>query len=65
MFGIEGRYAHALFSAASKKECLEKVEGELNGFKVGGWVGWKLICGYVVNACGCGPTVSPELKAKL
>ena len=34
VFGIEGRYAHALFSAASKKKSLEKVEQELNGFQV-------------------------------
>ncbi|XP_046848731.1 ATP synthase subunit O, mitochondrial-like [Xenia sp. Carnegie-2017] len=29
VFGIEGRYAHALYSAASKSKQLEKVEGEL------------------------------------
>ena len=34
VFGIEGRYAHALFSAASKKKSLEKVEQELNDFQV-------------------------------
>ena len=34
VFGIEGRYAHALFSAASKKKSLEKVEQELNNFQV-------------------------------
>ena len=33
VFGIEGRYAHALFSAASKKKSLEKVEQELNNFQ--------------------------------
>lgn len=27
---MEGRYAHALFSAASRSQSLEKVEGELN-----------------------------------
>merc|ERR1712048_228070 len=30
VFGVEGRYAHALFSAASKNKALDKVEGELN-----------------------------------
>ena len=34
MFGIEGRYAHALYSAAFKKNSLEKVEKELNDFQV-------------------------------
>ena len=34
MFGIEGRYAHALYSAASKKNSLDKVEKELNDFQV-------------------------------
>ena len=34
MFGVEGRYAHALYSAAVKKNSLEKVEQELNGFQV-------------------------------
>lgn len=34
VFGIEGRYAHALFSAAAKKKCLDKVEKELNDFQV-------------------------------
>eukprot|EP00045_Choanoeca_perplexa_P022825 m.10988 g.10988 ORF g.10988 m.10988 type:complete len:214 (-) comp9733_c0_seq1:56-697(-) len=29
IFGIEGRYAHALYSAASKKQALDKVEKEL------------------------------------
>ncbi|XP_041379187.1 ATP synthase subunit O, mitochondrial-like [Gigantopelta aegis] len=33
VFGLEGRYAHALFSAASKKTSLEKVEGELKDFQ--------------------------------
>eukprot|EP00043_Microstomoeca_roanoka_P020735 m.253830 g.253830 ORF g.253830 m.253830 type:complete len:208 (-) comp17457_c0_seq1:1136-1759(-) len=33
LFGIEGRYAHALYSAASKKNALETVEKELNKFK--------------------------------
>eukprot|EP00730_Choanoeca_flexa_P017824 TRINITY_DN8619_c0_g2_i3.p1 TRINITY_DN8619_c0_g2~~TRINITY_DN8619_c0_g2_i3.p1 ORF type:complete len:213 (+),score=36.68 TRINITY_DN8619_c0_g2_i3:35-673(+) len=30
IFGIEGRYAHALYSAASKKNALDKVEKELS-----------------------------------
>ena len=30
VFGVEGRYAHALFSAASKSNALEVVESELN-----------------------------------
>ena len=34
VYGLEGRYAHALFSAASKKKSLEAVEGELNKFQV-------------------------------
>ncbi len=34
VYGLEGRYAHALFSAASKKTSLENVEGELNKFQV-------------------------------
>ena len=34
VFGIEGRYAHALYSAATKKNSLEKVEKELNDFQV-------------------------------
>lgn len=29
MFGIEGRYAHAMYSAAAKQKNLEKVESEL------------------------------------
>eukprot|EP01147_Barroeca_monosierra_P003406 gene3406-6057_t len=33
LFGIEGRYAHALYSAASKKNALEGVEKELVSFK--------------------------------
>jgi len=30
VFGIEGRYAHAMYSAAAKQNVLEKVEGELS-----------------------------------
>lgn len=30
MFGIEGRYAHAMYTAAAKQNSLEKVEGELS-----------------------------------
>ena len=34
VYGLEGRYAHALFSAAAKKKSLESVEVELNKFQV-------------------------------
>ena len=34
VFGIEGRYAHAIFSAASRSKSLEKTETELKDFKV-------------------------------
>nr|CAG4647430.1 EOG090X0EB8 [Megafenestra aurita] len=34
VFGLEGRYASALYSAASKKKNLEKVEKELKDFQV-------------------------------
>lgn len=34
IFGLEGRYAHALYSAASKKNALDKVEKELAQFEV-------------------------------
>ena len=34
VFGIEGRYAHALYSAAAKNKQLEKVEGELEKLQV-------------------------------
>ena len=34
MFGLDGRYAHALFSAASKKQSLDTVEKELQDFQV-------------------------------
>lgn len=30
VFGIEGRYAHAMYTAAAKQNSLEKVEGELS-----------------------------------
>jgi F-type H+-transporting ATPase subunit O len=33
VFGIEGRYACALFSAASKQKCLEAVEKDLISFQ--------------------------------
>eukprot|EP00039_Didymoeca_costata_P018189 m.332476 g.332476 ORF g.332476 m.332476 type:complete len:222 (-) comp16954_c0_seq1:159-824(-) len=33
LHGVDGRYAHALFSAASKQGVLEKVEKELGNFK--------------------------------
>ena len=35
LFGVEGRYAHALFSAASKEKKLDVVEKELKQFQVG------------------------------
>ena len=34
VFGIEGRYAHALYSAAVKSKQLEKVEKELGQVQV-------------------------------
>lgn len=34
VFGIEGRYACALYSAASKQKCLEAVEKDLSGLQV-------------------------------
>lgn len=34
VYGVEGRYAHAVFSAASRSKSLEKVENELKDFKV-------------------------------
>ena len=34
VFGVEGRYAHALFSAASQKNAIESVEKELTDFQV-------------------------------
>lgn len=33
LFGVEGRYAHALYSAATKQKSLQSVEKELNSFK--------------------------------
>jgi len=34
LYGVEGRYATALFSAASKENKLDAVENEVNAFKV-------------------------------
>jgi len=34
LYGLEGRYAHALFSAASKSSALPKVETEMGIVKV-------------------------------
>ena len=34
LFGVEGRYAHALYSAASKQKQLDSVEKELTKVKV-------------------------------
>ncbi|XP_065057313.1 ATP synthase subunit O, mitochondrial-like [Rhopilema esculentum] len=33
IYGVEGRYAHALFSAASKKNALDKVEADIGKVK--------------------------------
>merc|ERR1711976_621469 len=33
LFGLEGRYAHALYSAATKQKKLDAVEKDLQGFK--------------------------------
>merc|ERR1712170_17543 len=33
LFGLEGRYAHALYSAASKEKKLDAVEKELKAFQ--------------------------------
>ena len=33
LFGLEGRYAHALYSAATKQKQLEAVEKELANFR--------------------------------
>lgn len=45
MFGVEGRYAAALYSAASKQKQLDAVEKELVKFKV-----CYLVChSYVTN----------------
>lgn len=41
MFGIEGRYAHAAYSAAAKKKSVDKVETELTEIQV---------CGFVVSS---------------
>ena len=34
MFGLEGRYAHALYSAASKEKKLDTVEKDIKSFQV-------------------------------
>ena len=34
VFGIQGRYAHALYSAATKQGSTEAVEGQLNSLQV-------------------------------
>lgn len=36
LYSLEGRYAHALFSAASKKDTLSAVEKEVGSLKVRG-----------------------------
>ena len=44
VFGIEGRYAHALFAAASKEKKLDVVEKDLQAFEV------RLVYGFM-NYC--------------
>ena len=44
VFGVEGRYAHALFSAASQKNSVEKVEKELTDFQVHVHVNIYIVC---------------------
>ena len=56
VFGIEGRYATALYSAASKQKALDKVEKELNQFQSGLKTDKKLI-EFVHN-----PTIKRSLK---
>ena len=34
VFGLEGRYAHALYSAATKEKKLDAVEKEIKSFQV-------------------------------
>ena len=34
VFGIEGRYAHALYSAATKQGAADQIEGQLNSLQV-------------------------------
>ena len=51
VFGIEGRYAHALFSAASKKKAIDKVESELGDFQVRIFVDKLQIIAYMFMNC--------------
>lgn len=57
MFGIEGRYACALYSAASKQKCLEAVEKDLTGFQADYKKDTKLR-DFIIN-----PTIKRSLKA--
>lgn len=57
VFGIEGRYACALYSAASKQKCLEAVEKDLTGFQADYKKDTKLR-DYIIN-----PTIKRSLKA--
>lgn len=57
IFGIEGRYACALYSAASKQKCLEAVEKDLISFQASIKKDPKLK-DFVIN-----PTIKRSLKA--
>lgn len=57
VFGIEGRYACALYSAASKQKCLEAVEKDLTSFQASIKKDLKLK-DFVIN-----PTIKRSLKA--
>lgn len=58
VFGIEGRYATALFSAASKQKALDAVEKDLNNFQANFKRDEKLR-DFILN-----PTIKRSLKAK-
>ena len=57
VFGIEGRYATALYSAASKQKCLEAVEKDLISFQASVKKDQNLK-DFVIN-----PTIKRSLKA--
>ena len=46
IYGIEGRYAHALYSAAFKKKSLEKVETDVKKMQVE-FYDYKAECSYL------------------
>jgi hypothetical protein len=46
VFGIEGRYAHALYSAAIKEKKLEAVEKEIKAVQV-----WLMVSGLIEEFC--------------